>query len=67
MSVASGEAQHSRVPSYSIPDLSDNIIRFGDHPAEAGDFADVYKCQYQGNEEIKEVCFRFTFSTLLCA
>ena len=58
-SVGSGVAQHSRVPSYNIPDLSDKIIRLSDHPAEEGSFADVYKCQYRSNEGIKEVCLPF--------
>ena len=53
--MASGVAQRPHVPSCSIPDLSDKIIRFSDHPTEAGGFADVYKCQYKSNEGIKDV------------
>ena len=58
-SVGSGVAQHSRVPSYNIPDLSDKIIRLSDHPAEEGDLSDVYKCQYKCDEGIKEVRLSF--------
>ena len=49
----------ARVFHPTVPDISDKIIRLGDHPTEAGSFADVYKCRYEGNVGIKEVCVSF--------
>ena len=46
----------ARVFRPAVLDLSDKIIRLSDHPTEAGSFADVYKCRYESNEGIKEVC-----------
>ena len=39
-----------------VPDLSDKITRLSDQYCEVGGFADIYKCHYDSDDGVKEVC-----------